>query len=344
MRQTRLLAYFYVLFLVVYVGNSTAYAHEQSLPDDHAPIGVMNDHNHKQGEWMMSYRYSRMGMDGHRAGTNNITTDEVLDDFMVAPLDMTMEMHMLGLMYGVSDDLTVMGMLPYTRKSMNHINRMDVRFKTRTEGLGDIKLSGLYTLFSSGADKEIHRIRHKLLLNFGLSLPTGSIDERGDTPAGANQKLPYGMQLGSGTIDPLVGVTYFNKLHDWSWGAQGGAVFRFGKNDEGYRLGNEYTATGWLARNLNEQTSISVRLEGKSWGNIKGQDDDLNPMMVPTARTDLRGGERVDALVGVNFYQPAGRFSGHRLAAEFGMPVYQNLDGPQLETDYRLTLGWQLAF
>ena len=31
----------------------------------------------------------------------------------------------------------------------------------------------------------------------------------------------------------------------------------------------------------------------------------------------------------------------HRLAAEFGFPVHQNLNGPQMETDYTLTLGWQ---
>ena len=27
-----------------------------SLPDDHAPIGVMGDHTHKTAEWMVSYR------------------------------------------------------------------------------------------------------------------------------------------------------------------------------------------------------------------------------------------------------------------------------------------------
>jgi len=32
---------------------------------------------------------------------------------------------------------------------------------------------------------------------------------------------------------------------------------------------------------------------------------------------------------------------GHRLALEVGRPVYQNLDGPQLEADWTATLGWQ---
>lgn len=329
----------YSVFMLAAV--SPALADKVSLPDDHAPIGVMGEHNHKQGEWMTSYRYSGMKMEGHRNGTRNISTDDVLDDFMVAPLKMNMDMHMFGVMYGATDKLTLMGMVPYVQKSMSHVNRMGVHFKTRTEGLSDIKLSGLYTLFESENDTDLQQ---KLLLSMGASLPTGSITERGDTPAGSDQKLPYPMQLGSGTVDPLIGLTYVHKQQDWSWGAQGNLVLRFGTNDQGYRLGNEVSAAGWVARNLNHHTSLSVRLEGKSWGDIHDEDDDLNPMMVPTARTDLRGGERLDALIGLNLVAPQGALSGHRLAAEFGLPVYQNLDGPQLETDYRFTLGWQWAF
>jgi len=67
--------------------------------------------------------------------------------------------------------------------------------------------------------------------------------------------------------------------------------------------------------------------------------------MVPTARPDLRAGRRVDALIGLDI-QPFDDklLNGHRLALEFGVPLYQHLDGPQLESDYRLTLGWQYSF
>ena len=39
-----------------------------------------------------------------------------------------------------------------------------------------------------------------------------------------------------------------------------------------------------------------------------------------------------------------GALRGHRLALGPGAPVHQDLDGPQLETDWMATLGWQLAF
>ena len=64
--------------------------------------------------------------------------------------------------------------------------------------------------------------------------------------------------------------------------------------------------------------------------------------MIPTADASLRGGTRVDRLLGVNLHLP--EWGGNRFAVEGGMPIYQSLDGPQLETDWRLTAGWQLAF
>ena len=39
-----------------------------------------------------------------------------------------------------------------------------------------------------------------------------------------------------------------------------------------------------------------------------------------------------------------GVLEGQRLFAEFGVPIYQNLDGPQLETDWVLNIGVQIRF
>ena len=52
---------FFLLFFC-----ETSLADQISLPDDHAPIGVMGDHAHKAGEWMLFYRYGFMKMDGNR--------------------------------------------------------------------------------------------------------------------------------------------------------------------------------------------------------------------------------------------------------------------------------------
>jgi hypothetical protein len=305
-------------------------------PDAHAPIGVMGEHIHEAGEWMLSYRFMFMRMDGNRDGTSSVSTARVLQDFPVTPTDMDMQLHMIGAMYAPTDSLTLMGMLPILDLSMDHVTRMGRRFTTTATGPGDLRLTALYNVYRNHM--------HSVLLNLGLSTPTGSINERDDTPAGKDQKLPYPMQLGSGTWDLLPGVTYLGQTEHWSWGFQPMGTLRLGTNSEDYRLGRRVDMSLWGARKVTEWLSASLRLGTSIWFNIHGNDPELNPNMVPTADPDRRGGERLDLLFGVNGSAPHGVLEGARLAIEGGLPIYQSLDGPQLETDWLLTIGVQWAF
>lgn len=321
--------------------HSTGHAH--SAPDAHAPIGVMGEHLHGRGEWMLSYRYSRMEMDGNRNGTDRVGTTEVLRSFPVTPTAMDMEMHMFGVMYAPADLVTVTAMLPYVRKSMNHRTRTGRRFETSADGLGDLKLGALVRLWETEGYGMGGASAHRLHANLGLSVPTGTTDAKDDTPMGF-VRLPYPMQLGSGTVDLLPGLTWNGQAAGFTFGAQATGVLRTGRNGNGYRLGHAYELTSWLARPLVPWISASLRLDWNQVFDIEGQDDRLNPRMIPTADPDLRAGRRLDVLLGLNFVVPKGPLVGHRLAVEFGLPVYQSLDGPQLETDWRLTAGWQYAF
>lgn len=303
----------------------------------HEPIGVMGGHLHGAGDWMLSYRFMSMEMKGNRKETGRLSTADVLADYMVAPLDMTMDMHMLGAMYAPTDRLTLMVMAPFLDIEMTHVTRMGIKFKTKANGLGDVKISSLYSLFSSNT--------HRIHLNAGISLPTGDIDRKDDTPAGANQKLPYPMQLGSGTWDLIPGITYTAMSGPWSWGTQALATFRLGGNNSNdYKLGDRLDVTAWAGHTLGQSGNLTLRLDDQTWGNIEGADPDLNPMMVPTADPDLRGGTRLDLLVGLDYMFSSGVLAGNRLAIEGGVPVYQDLDGPQLETDLILIAGWQLLW
>lgn len=314
--------------------------HHDMMQHDHfgtEPIGVMGAHAHGQGDWMVSWRSMRMDMDGNRDGSSRMSSAGVFaEGYMIAPESMTMDMHMLGAMYGVSEDLTVMLMLPWLDSEMDHVRANGAKFTTRSSGVGDVKVSALYMLGQWGT--------HQLNLNAGLSIPTGSIDEKDDTPMGANQHLPYPMQLGSGTWDLLPGLTYLGRAAEISWGAQGVAVVRLGENDNDYTLGDRFNLTGWVSREWTPDWQTSLRLDAQWWGNIDGSDSKIPAMMigiVPTADPDLRAGRRVDLLVGAAFTPQAGLLRGQRLALEVGRPVYQNLDGPQLETDWTAMLGWQ---
>ncbi len=329
--------------LVAIACAAVSAAHAEMRADGHAPIGVMGDHMHKKGEWMLSYRYMFMNMNGNRDGTDRLGTDAVNADFPVAPFDMDMEMHMLGLMWAPSDRVTVMGMAPFVRLDMQHRTRMGTGFETETSHLGDISLTAMVRLADWTGAAFGTEVRHHVHTNLGISFPTGSIDLKDDTPMG-RVRLPYPMQIGSGTYDLLPGLVYTARTDRYSWGAQARANFRTGTNSKGYRLGHRFGATAWLARRWITAFSTSVRLDYHDWGDIRGDDDALNPNLVPTADPDRRGGRRLDVWLGANWLFTKGPLRGHRLAAEVGRPVYQDLNGPQLEVDWTATVGWQFAF
>src|SRR4051794_38916947 len=72
------------------------------------PQGVMTDHIHAKGEWMLSYTYMNMMMQGNNTGTAHVSDNDVYRQYMMAPATMSMQMHMAMVMYGVTDKLTLM--------------------------------------------------------------------------------------------------------------------------------------------------------------------------------------------------------------------------------------------
>ena len=320
----------------------------RSRPDFLAPIGVMGDHLHDAGEWMVSYRYARMRMEGNRDRTSFERQLDIVGTggnpgpFRVTPTDMEMEMHMFGLMYGVTDSVTVMAMLPFVRKTMDHSRRDGFEFETNSDGIGDFKLTGLIRVFE--------REHHSVHLNAGVSFPTGSEthDDRVPVPppggGSTTQRLPYPMQIGSGSYDLLPGITYGGHT-DWlSWGAQAIGTFRTADNDKDYRLGHRGDFTAWLARPWTSWFSTSLRAQFSIWGNVQGDDRALDETLIPTADPERRGGRRLELLGGLNFNVPLGPLGRHRFGIEGGAPVYEWLRGPQLETDWRVVVGWRKGF
>jgi len=315
------------------------YQWTSSRPDGHAPLGVMGDHTHAAGELMLSYRFMRMEMDGNRTDTDRVSPTQVLEDFMISPTAMPMDMHMFGLMFAPTDRVTLMAMGNYISQEMDHVTGMGGAFTTSSSGFGDLGLTAMVGMKQSGS------IRAHL--NLGASLPTGSVEETDVTPAsgGAEVQLPYPMQTGSGTFDLKPGLTVLGMTERFSWGLQGIYTARTGENDRDWTLGDRFDGTGWAAVRLSDRVSLSGRLAVAAWGDIEGSDPAFtNPGMAPTMRRDLRQGTRVDVPLGFNYYVPDGLLAGHRLAVEVGIPVYQDLDGPQLETDWTLQVGWQKSF
>lgn len=305
-------------------------------PDAHAPIGVMRDHTHNKGDYMLSYRYELMEMRSARQGSNQISTDAIHNNYMMAPKNMMMEMHMVGLMYGVSDKITLGAMGSFIEKEMEMVNRSQIVSEKSASDIGDTKINASYSLTNS-KDSSAQ-------INFGISLPTGSIKRSED-----GSRLAYPMQIGSGSYEALPGISYSKYFDNYSIGGQVNAVLPLNTNNAGYKKGNQYNLTSWVSRKVNENASISTRLDYTETKSIEGFDEDIQTTMMMTKMSPMvdpkfSGRKTLNLLIGANLLATQGQISGHRLALEFGVPIYQKVRGIQLEDDYKLTLGWQKSF
>ena len=294
------------------------------------PFDIMTG---QAGKWMIGYQFMFEKMDGNLAGTDDISEASILRRFSTAPTDMTMQMHMAMVMYAPTDRLTLMALLPYVRKEMNHVTVDGARFAERTAGIGDAELRGMYAVY------ETEQPRHWLLLNGGVGLPTGSIDATMD-----GMRLEYPMQIGSGTFSLLPGVTYLGQVLPWGWAADFGSTVRLGLNDNGYRLGNRYQLGISITRQLANSVSVSGGTRGELWENIRGSDPVLDPTDEPTKDPNLQGGKRFSALFGITSHPQKGILKGQHFHFQAEVPLVQSLDGPQLKRSWIFRLGWQVEF
>ena len=331
---------------------------------------------------MLSYCFMGMGMNGLRDGADPISTEEALKTYAMVPTVMQMQMHMFGAMFAPHDIVTFMAMTSYRSNFMEmkgahahatggHDHAVG-NHEIESGGLGDLRLSALIPL--------LNRSNLVLLLKAGVSIPVGSIPVEGTHGGTEEVVLPYPMQLGSGSFELMPGATAATTQGNWSFGLQANAAIPLNENNRGYKLGTSIGTTVWGTRKLNDWLSVSIRGSFKNWGNISGQDaafapkDEMEstedhhdteehgtqdahhaaPMettdvyyIAPTMDPNLRGGTRGSLSAGVNFIVPdrvGGVLAGQRLAVELQMPVYENLDGPQMGLDWTIVAGWQYAF
>lgn len=321
---------FLILFISLLSLNLFASgSHDTSRPDLHAPISVMGDHVHKKGEFMWSYRYMSMSMDGVLNATSDISYETYNSEtsYMSYLDSMTMTMHMLGGMYAQSDKLTWMLMLPYLNNDMVVKAKMGGALSSmNSAGIGDLKFSGLYSV--------LDEVSVKAHFNFGVSLPTGAIDA-----TSGSMTVGYPMQLGSGTFDIRPSFTLIRFFNHVSFGSQFNATIRTGENDQGYRLGNLFNHKVWFSRSF-DRFSLSSSLIYDQVLEITGEHSGIMSVMNAAQDAVNSGYSQLTATIGVN----VSLANGYRVAAEYLLPVYQDVTGYQMNKSGSVVFGVQKAY
>ena len=316
--------------------------------------GIPETHEYR---FKISHMY--MYMDKLRDGTDEKKTSDygpatTAENFIGVPREMSSHMTMLGGAYSFTDNFAAMVMAGYARNtmSMSVTTMMGGAFDMFSQGLTDTKLMGKYRLYS---DDNLAP-KHQLSTIVGVAAPTGKITVKNTnhpTLTMRGKLLPFGMQPGSGTWDPIFGLTY-QKIADPYWfGANFMTTQRWAENDQDYTKGDEYTLDLYLMKQFHARALAHVQLNAKAWGDYsdepkRGKESGdghagLNPAnnwMTPLYDPTNYGGVNFHATVGIQFQPVPLQVAELNLS----IPLYQNLKGPQMQSDYmlRLTYYWEV--
>lgn len=329
----------------------------QSTPAEFAEMSLMelydlslaDDLPAEAPKWHLSYQFKFVEFDGYLDGDSTLSLDDVLwsgpqetrtdQNFPIVPTIIDQQAHLLGLGYQYSDELMLHLSMSFIRQWTDHISIFPDydTFTIETKGIGDTVLSARYQFLNSD--------RHNWFVSFGVSLPTGSIDEVGDTPRSpGDQQLPYTMQLGSGTFDFPVELIYQSGgAHDFALAFS--AMLRSGSNDRHYRLGNNYRVSARYTFASMQRARLFLGAEFQYVQAIRGRDDDLlvdGPFPFPASITNpnLYGGRKLQMRAGVTVQLD----ERYKMTVEYGRPLYQNLNGPQPEETWRSGVQISAAF
>ena len=235
--------------LVAMPATAQRYQWNFDRPDGHAPAGIKADFTLPKGEIYVGYRYFEETFRGSLVGTEEVTSDDVLDFFTVATPSYDRTVHELEVRYGVADWGTLEVSVPFHRNNMLKQTTLGF-FQSTSDVLGDVSIRGLFRLLEMD--------EYRLSLTLGGTVPTGKLGKSGPTATGTGV-LPYTMQGGSGSPDILIGGTFQVQNDVASIAAQFNSVIRFMDNWADYRLGNRYDFSVWGAYNVTDWVSFSLR-------------------------------------------------------------------------------------
>jgi len=332
-----------------------------------APAGVMFSHMlDKAGEFMLGYRYMRNTQGGsYLNGSQPVSTDQLVSptgtacqpvsQCYMASTAMSMNMHMLDLMYAPTDWMTLMLMPQFMSMDMNMVmpvamdmnaigGGMDVsgwRTYQANGGFGD---TGAYAMFKLWDDND-----QKVILTQGISIPTGSINVMTEFPGTIDLVYSYGMQLGSGTWDYKPSLTYTGKMDNWFWGGQLSGTHRLQyANSSDYRLGDIVQTTAWGGYQFTHWLSSTVRGVYTNQGSISGnhfqKQGDVQNMWMPEDMPGNYGGSFADVGFGFSASVPYGSLAGHAFSFEWLQPVSTDFNGYQLDRTGALSASWGYKF
>lgn len=299
------------------------------------PLGVRFGESLEGRRFRIAYTFEQERLAGLRTGTDSLSPADLRGlGYREAPRRLESTLHRLTLSWAPHPRTTLVLEVPYvaheyTRSTLVPATADLQQRQSEGQGLGDIGFAVVIPFIRKGAESsQVH---------VGFDVPTGSIRRRDE-----GRPLPYAVQPGNGSVDLEWGWTYKGELPAFAWGGQVVGRHPVGRNGRDWRQGSRFSGRIWGVVRIVAGLSASLRAEWEKQNETEGFDRALQPQSSPAENAALQDGTTLALAPGMSLDIPG--LAGQRLALEVGIPVYQDLDGPQLERDWTVRAGWQWTY
>lgn len=290
-------------------------------------------------EVSVQFTYSFTRMDKLKQGTSSKSLDEASasTSYTSLPVGMDMIKYTLTAGYGFSPRFKGFVSMPYLRNAMDMtmsngvgLGWMDMTMEP-ISAPGDATVMGLYRIYT---DREI-RPNRALTAGIGVKTATGSSTET----TSSGQYVHAHMQPGTGSWDPLVSLLYTQMVNPFLM--QADVTHQFStRNRQGYEFGDSTAinlgATYAVVREFNVSAGLTYLHVGRA-SDRDGKYTNLNSLMDDPANT---GGDSLWVSPGIHAFPIKNAIVDMKVQ----FPVWENVNGIQLVTRYRLVIGMAYRF
>lgn len=229
--------------------------------------------------------------------------------------------------YGLTERFAGIVSVPWIYRRHKTLSGTE-RIARKTEGIGDISLLGKYLLYT----RDEIGVTSRLSVIGGLELPSG---RTGDEDI--HGKLPRTLQTGSGTFDGILGFAFTHQTLNEEWDAN--LTYQWNNKANNFEFGDvlNYTVAyqkrvlPWVLpeEGMYQQLNLVLELNGE-W---QQKHEDQNGTVADS------GGHTI-------YVSPGLQLASKMFVAETSvqLPVVQDLNGSQVETDYTVAASLRFTF
>ena len=266
----------------------------------------------------IDFRYDYFNQNQLRTGTGKVDKGSI-----DLPADRELQQetvnrnYTLALDYSPNADWGVNLQIPYFNRYHTTIVEGDTYISTsQTRSIGDVRVLGRYQGFSGD---------HSTGVQFGLKFATGGFHSNFIRGPQADTPLDRGLQPGTGTTDLLFGIYKFGAINrDWDYFAQ--ALLQQPLNSrEDFRPGTGLNANLGARYVANQTFTPHIQLNIRAEKRESGENADIENSGATLIY--LSPGLTVKVSKGLTLY------------GYFQIPVYQRVNGYQIEPRYSVSFG-----